>query len=173
MNFSSYHFNLLKGQCHKIYDHFFLLKIFNLGPIWTGKNNFANFIVFAKKFLQKTCVSVVIDYAATASPCQRLRGHCLSIVNNYTNTCQRSQRLCRHHVSTVNNYADTPDFWTLQLNIFAKTKKFAKPNIYMGPRSNLLSKKNGQKSCDTVPLNNDVCMYVTAHKPSWPFQIFV
>ena len=34
-----------------------------------------------------------------------------------------------------------------------KTKKCAKSflPVYMGPRSNLLSKKNGQKSRDTVP----------------------
>ena len=36
-----------------------------------------------------------------------------------------------------------------------KTKKFAKPflPVHFGPRSNLLSQKNGQKSCDTVPCN--------------------
>ena len=40
-------------------------------------------------------------------------------------------------------------------NIFAKTKKFAKPflHVHLGPRSNLLSKQNNsQKFHDIVPL---------------------
>ena len=40
-------------------------------------------------------------------------------------------------------------------NIFTKMKKCAKTfsPVYMGPRSNLLT-KNDQKSCDTGPLNS-------------------
>ena len=43
----------------------------------------------------------------------------------------------------------------LRSNIFAKTKKFAKPflPVRLGPRSNLLRSKNGRKSRDTVPLS--------------------
>ena len=45
------------------------------------------------------------------------------------------------------------DFLSLWSNIFVKTKKFPKLfwPVHMGPRSNLLSKQNGQKSRDTVP----------------------
>ena len=43
------HETRLKGQCHEIFAPF-LLKRFDLGPIWTGKNGFANFFVFAKIF---------------------------------------------------------------------------------------------------------------------------
>ena len=39
---------VLKGQCHEIFDHFF-----DLGPIWTDKNGFVNFFVFAKIFDSK------------------------------------------------------------------------------------------------------------------------
>ena len=63
----------LKGQCHEIFDNFFLLKRFDLGPIWTGKNCFANFFFFSKIFLKNVClhsqllcrngVSIVNDYA--------------------------------------------------------------------------------------------------------------
>ena len=42
----------------------------------------------------------------------------------------------------------TLKFGTLQLNIFAKTNKFVKPY-------GLLSKTNGRKSRDTVPLSSD------------------
>ena len=50
----------------------------------------------------------------------------------------------------------TRDFRTLPLNIFEKTKKFAKPfsPVHMGLRSNLLSNKNGRKSRETVTLRN-------------------
>ena len=45
-------------------------------------------------------------------------------------------------------------FLSLQLNIFAKTKKFVKPflPVHTGPRSNLLSPKNYLKYRDAVPL---------------------
>ena len=48
----------------------------------------------------------------------------------------------------------TCNFRTLRSNIFAKTIKFVKLflPVHMGPMSNLLSKENGQKFCDTVPL---------------------
>ena len=52
------------------------------------------------------------------------------------------------------------DFRTLQSNIFAKTKKFAKPFLFVhrGPRSSLLSKKMVRKSRNTVPLNLNECI---------------
>ena len=45
-------------------------------------------------------------------------------------------------------------FRILRWNIFAKTKHFAKlfSPLHMGPRLNRLSKINGRKSSDTVPL---------------------
>ena len=49
---------------------------------------------------------------------------CVRVVNDYADTCQRSQRQ--------------------RLQPFLP--------VHMGPRSNLLSKKIGQKSRDTVPL---------------------
>ena len=54
-----------------------------------------------------------------------------------------------------NDYADTRFFELLRSNIFAKTKKFAKPflPVHMGPRTNFFAKKNGQKSRGTVLLS--------------------
>ena len=40
---------ILKWQCHEILT-IFLLKRFDLGPIWTGENGFVNFFVFTKIF---------------------------------------------------------------------------------------------------------------------------
>ena len=62
----------LKWQCHEIFDHFFLLKRFDLGPIWTGKNGFANFFVFAKIFAKNVCPRS-----------QQIRWHRFSIFNDY------------------------------------------------------------------------------------------
>ena len=62
---SALHFTSLMGQCHEIFDNFFAQLH---GPIWTGKNSFTNFFVFAKLF----------DYKAQHSlcpRCQRLCGH--------------------------------------------------------------------------------------------------
>ena len=56
---------ILKWQCHEILT-IFLLKRFDLGPIWTGENGFASFFVFAKIFdrkVQKSRVRVVNDNA--------------------------------------------------------------------------------------------------------------
>ena len=55
----------LKGQCQEIFDHFYLLTRFDLGPIWRGKNDFVNFFVFV---CQRS---------------QQLRQHRVSVVNNY------------------------------------------------------------------------------------------
>ena len=74
--------NSLKGQWHKIFDSF-LNKKLHLGPIWTRKNGFAKFFVFAK-ILRKTCVH-----------------------------CPCSQRLCWHDVSVVVDYTDTASAWSL------------------------------------------------------------
>ena len=73
---------------------------------------------------------------------------CACVVVDYADTCPCSQR--PHSVSAVNDYADTRFF----ANFFSKTKSFTKPflPVHMGPRSNLLSQKNVQKSRDTVPL---------------------
>ena len=70
--------NALKGKCHEIVDHFIFLKSFDMGPIWTGKNGFANFIVFAKN---------------VCPPSQRLRGHGVSVVNDNANTTKTTQTL--------------------------------------------------------------------------------
>ena len=48
----------------------FLLKSFDLGPIWTGKNVFANFFVFARIFAKSVCPHS-----------QRLRQYGVSVVN--------------------------------------------------------------------------------------------
>ena len=61
----------LKGTVSQDFLTFFWLKRFDLGPIWTGKNGFANFFVFAKILAKNVCprskrehpVPVVVDYA--------------------------------------------------------------------------------------------------------------
>ena len=65
---------------------FFGLKRFYLGPVWIGKNSFANFFVFAKIFTKNVCPHS-----------QRLHWH----------PFQRSHWLLWHRVSIVNDYADT------------------------------------------------------------------
>ena len=57
-------------------------------------------------------------------------------------------------VSALSLSTRTRDFQTLRPNIFPKTKKFAKPfvPVHLGPRWNILSKNNGRKSRDAVPL---------------------
>ena len=52
---------------------------------------------FLQRYLRKTCVHVVNNYADMISA--------LSITT--LTTCQRSQRLGGHRASVVNNYADT------------------------------------------------------------------
>ena len=59
--------NFLKGQCHDIFDHFFVLD-----TTWAlyeqAKNGFAKFFVFAKIFdrqVQKLGVGIDVDYAGT------------------------------------------------------------------------------------------------------------
>ena len=136
----------LKGQCPEIFDTFFYQKFhqaktvsrnFSFQPIYICKN--------------------VCPHS------QRLRGHCVSVVNDYENTVSAqsmirghvsSQSTTRTHVRIVNDYADTRS--VDRSNIFAKTKKFAKPctPLHMGPSQSLESfkQKNGRKSRDTVPL---------------------
>ena len=67
----SMHINLgLEGTVSRDFWPFlFLLKRFDLGPIWTGENGFTHFFVFAKIFAKNMClsVSVVNDYADTVS----------------------------------------------------------------------------------------------------------
>ena len=118
-------------------------------------------------------VSIVNDYTDTMSawlttaltPCQlsqQLRGH------------QHSHWLRRHmsaksmtimiHGKLFSKIMGPRSGWLrgnaifelCELNIFAKTKKFSKLflPVYIGPRSNMLSKKICRKSRDTVPLMN-------------------
>ena len=102
-NSKSYPFvQILKGQCHEIFDHF-LLKILDLGPIWTGKTGFATFLILAKIFdrkVKKLRVLVVNDYTDTQIflyiqsltsptsilPSQRLYQNLVRVVNNYSKT---------------------------------------------------------------------------------------
>ena len=61
-------------------------------------------------------------------------------------------------VSAKSLTTQTHNFWTLGSNLFAKTKKLAKPCVpdHMGPRSNILSKRsNGREFRYTVLLTSD------------------
>ena len=64
----------LTGTVSQDFLSFVLLKRFDLGPIWTGKNSFANFFVFAKIFAKNMCLR---------SCC--LCWHCVSTDNDYAN----------------------------------------------------------------------------------------
>ena len=91
---------------------------------------------------------------------QQLRRH----INDYVDTFWKLWRLLTPFKGTIRqkkvfgcvntSNSNNLKVWKLQSNIFAKMKKFAKPFIHMGPRSNLLSRKNGQKSSDTFPLRS-------------------
>ena len=61
----------------EIFDHF-LLKILDLGPVWSDKNDFTIFFVFAKIFTKKR----VSDCPRN----QQLRWHSFSVVDNYADT---------------------------------------------------------------------------------------
>ena len=65
----------LKGTVSRYFWLFFWLKRLDLGPIWTGKNDFANFFVFAKIFTKNVC-----PYS------QQLPGHHASLANDYADT---------------------------------------------------------------------------------------
>ena len=67
-------------------------------------------------------------------------------------------------VLVVNDYVDTQfsKFAIEYLSENAKVRKTVLP-VHIGPRTNLLSKKNGQQSCDTVPLtdhNPQSCIFL-------------
>ena len=67
----------VKGTVSRDFRHSFYKQKLLLGTIWTGKNSFAKFFVFAKKFAKNVCphspclcwhgVSVVVDFADTMS----------------------------------------------------------------------------------------------------------
>ena len=61
-------------------------------------------------------------------------------------------------MSTKSVTARTRDFRTLRLNIFAKTKKVAKPflPVRMWPRSNLLSKEKMVENLVTLSLTGTI-----------------
>ena len=70
-------------------------------------------------------------------------------------------------VSALSLSTRTRDFQTLRPNIFPKTKKFAKPfvPVNLGPRWNILSKNNGRKSRDAVPLmQNTTLIHYTQYR---------
>ena len=46
---------VLEGTVSRDFWAFFLLKIFDLGPIWTDENGFANLFIFAKIFAKNVC----------------------------------------------------------------------------------------------------------------------
>ena len=52
-----------QGQCHEIFDTFFIKKLHLGGPFGTGKNGFAKFFRFRRRFSRKTSVHVDNDYA--------------------------------------------------------------------------------------------------------------
>ena len=54
----------LKGSVSRDFCPFFLVERFNLGPIWTGKNEYANLFVFFKD-IREMCVHLVKDYSDT------------------------------------------------------------------------------------------------------------
>ena len=60
---------LLKGTVSWDFQNLFLLERFYLGPIWTGKNGFANFSILTKIFhrkVQKSRVRVDNNFADTS-----------------------------------------------------------------------------------------------------------
>ena len=72
---------MFKGTVSRDVWPFFLLKRFDLCPLWTDKNS------FAKKFAKNVCLRS-----------QRLRRHWTSVVNNYADS--------RTLVSVDNDFAD-------------------------------------------------------------------
>ena len=82
-------------------------------------------------------VHVVVDYTDTMS------AYLLTMLT----LCRCSCCLRWHCVSVVIDCADTRFS-----QISSRKHKSSQNRFHMGPRSNLLSKKNGQKYCDTVPL---------------------
>ena len=126
-----------------------MLKRSDLGPIWTSKNDFANFFVFAKIFTKNVCPRsqrlhrhVSALSTTTRISCQRRLTHmklfflrkskhlkkCKKKWNLIFSkiACLRSCWLRGHGVGVVNDYADTSmTTWTLFENFegFSKILK--------------------------------------------------
>ena len=79
---------------------FFTIFVFKVSTLWTRKNSFANFFVFAKIFAKNMCCRS-----------QQLRWHCVSVVNDYADT-----------VSALPTTMLTP----MKLFYFGKSKKLTK-----------------------------------------------
>ena len=103
---------------------------------------------FSRRYSQKTCVRVVISQKKV------FRCVCTSNRNNLKILKSPSllKKLC---VRVVVDYADTR-FSNFAIEYLRENEKFCETflSIHMGPRSNLYSPKNGQKSRDPVTLKN-------------------
>ena len=90
----------LKGQFHEIFDPFKKKKN-HMGVIWTGKNDLANFFVFAKifaKIREKTCVRVVVDYADTTMTTWTLSENLWVLLTDIKGTIRQNKAIwvCLH-----------------------------------------------------------------------------
>ena len=135
----------LKGQCHEILDAF-LIKKLHLGPVWTGKNGFANFFIFRRHCLMTSMTSLAngkLFYFAKIKIIKvKVATHLFWIFSKrhvhlvicYADMCPRSCWPCWHHsgvvvyhvnseheVSVVVDYADMT--MTMYVDTFGKTLK--------------------------------------------------
>ena len=77
------------------------VKIFDLGPLWTGKTSFADFFVFTKIFTKNVCPHSQWQsrHGFNIVNSQRLRVHGISVVNNYAHM----QEIILEKVTKVTN----------------------------------------------------------------------
>ena len=125
---------------------FFLPKRFDLGPIWTDKNGFANFFIFAKIFSESVCPRIVNNYADTYK--NTTFGNFWRLLTDFKGTIRWIKVLGCVYKPNSNNLKIWKCLY-LKKNLHVRV---VIDNVDPGPRSNLLSKNIHQKSRDTVPL---------------------
>ena len=74
----------LKGQCHKFLT-LFCLTDSTLAPDEQAKTVLQTFS-FLRRYSQKTCGGVIVDFSDTSWNIRWLRGHGFSVVNDYADT---------------------------------------------------------------------------------------
>ena len=115
--FRALNFSRFIARLSLSYIVFFLLKRFDLGPIWTDKKGFANLFVFTKIFAKKVCPRSQQQHVCTTTLTHRKlfvfgKGKKLTKSNNKCNlifskiACPHSRWLHGHHVGAVVDSAD-------------------------------------------------------------------
>ena len=144
---------LLVGMFENAQKKLFTVKNAILAVFLAVNNGF--FCVFKNTDQNNICVSIVLN----AKTEKKLKKNWLTPKKSFFDFWNKNHK---KYFIIFSNFAK----W----NIYAKTKPFL--TVHMGPRSNILSKTNGWKPCDTVPVFQEIIsriflLFLYAHTP-WP-----